>query len=206
MNMQTKDIQQLLDRFMAGDTTRAEEQRLTAYFRTHRVKREWKAYQEMFAYFDRGMTNERPKQKRKSIALRRLLIGLSAAAILAGAVWFIRQPEPPSVSSSPVAINVQPSVVQPVSPATSYTRTPPKNARRQTFRPKRNKRNITTAEPYDEETEALARTAAWTSAMIEAGVDNRSQQADALIALFAAIHEEMADDVIYRMSSPEIVP
>ena len=35
--------------------------------------------------------------------------------------------------------------------------------------------------------------------MIEASVDNRSQQADALIALFAAIHEEMADDVIYRM-------
>lgn len=52
---------QLIDRFMSGDTTVAEERMLGEYFRTaRRIPREWQTYKEMFSYFDRGMRRQRP--------------------------------------------------------------------------------------------------------------------------------------------------
>lgn len=50
-----KDIQRLIDLFMAGQTSIEEEQRLSEYFRTNAVPEEWQAYKEMFGYFDEGM-------------------------------------------------------------------------------------------------------------------------------------------------------
>lgn len=48
-------IQQLLDRFMNGESTLTEEQELGQYFSTHEVNNEWLPFKEMFAYFDQGM-------------------------------------------------------------------------------------------------------------------------------------------------------
>lgn len=46
-------LQQMLDRFVSGQTTEAEEAELARYFRTAReVPVEWQAYQELFASFD----------------------------------------------------------------------------------------------------------------------------------------------------------
>lgn len=53
--MKEKDIRQLIERFMAGQTSIEEENLLAEYFRTHDVPEEWKAYKEMFAWFDEGM-------------------------------------------------------------------------------------------------------------------------------------------------------
>lgn len=50
-----KDIERLLRRFMDGLTTVEEENRIAEYFRTHEVDAEWKAYKDMFAWFDDGM-------------------------------------------------------------------------------------------------------------------------------------------------------
>lgn len=47
-------IAQLLGKFMAGETSLAEEQVLAQYFRTHEVDEEWTEYKEMFALFDNG--------------------------------------------------------------------------------------------------------------------------------------------------------
>ena len=49
-----QEIAQLLEKFMAGETSVAEEQMLAQYFRTHEVGEEWTEYKEMFALFDRG--------------------------------------------------------------------------------------------------------------------------------------------------------
>lgn len=49
------DIQRLIDRFMSGQSTLGEEERLAQYFRTHDVPEEWADYKAMFAYFDAGM-------------------------------------------------------------------------------------------------------------------------------------------------------
>ena len=50
-----EDIKIQIDRFMAGETSIEDEARLAEYFRTNIVKEELRLYQEMFAYFERGM-------------------------------------------------------------------------------------------------------------------------------------------------------
>ena len=49
-----QEIAQLIDKFMAGETSIAEEDVLAKYFRTHEVSEEWAVYKEMFALFDNG--------------------------------------------------------------------------------------------------------------------------------------------------------
>lgn len=49
-----QEIAQLIDKFMAGITSIAEEDVLAQYFRTHEVSEEWVVYKEMFALFDAG--------------------------------------------------------------------------------------------------------------------------------------------------------
>ena len=49
-----QEIAQLLSKFMAGETSLAEEQELAQYFRTQEVDEEWTEYKEMFALFDNG--------------------------------------------------------------------------------------------------------------------------------------------------------
>ena len=49
-----QEIAQLLSKFMAGETSVAEEQMLAQYFRTHEVDEDWAEYKEMFALFDSG--------------------------------------------------------------------------------------------------------------------------------------------------------
>lgn len=49
-----QEIAQLIDKFMAGITSIAEEDVLAQYFRTHEVSEEWTVYKEMFALFDAG--------------------------------------------------------------------------------------------------------------------------------------------------------
>ena len=49
-----QEIAQLLNKFMAGETSLAEEQVLAQYFRTHEVDEEWTEYKEMFTLFDNG--------------------------------------------------------------------------------------------------------------------------------------------------------
>ena len=49
-----QEITQLIDKFMAGETSIAEEDVLAQYFRTHEVSEEWAVYKEMFALFDAG--------------------------------------------------------------------------------------------------------------------------------------------------------
>ena len=55
-NEQQRHIEQLLDLFMAGESTLAQEQELARYFATHDVEGDWAVYKQMFAYFDRGMS------------------------------------------------------------------------------------------------------------------------------------------------------
>ena len=52
--MEKQQIAQLLRKFMAGETSVAEEDVLAQYFRTHEVDEEWAEYKEMFALFDDG--------------------------------------------------------------------------------------------------------------------------------------------------------
>ena len=98
-------IAQLLSKFMAGETSVAEEEVLAQYFRTHEVDEEWAEYKEMFTLFDNGQvdieiedgTSEQlniadssklPKQLRavkekpKMVTLRWLMAGVAASIAL----------------------------------------------------------------------------------------------------------------------------
>ncbi|GAY28137.1 hypothetical protein [Prevotella sp. MGM1] len=74
----------LIDRFMAGDTTVDEEQVLGDYFRTARdIPEEWKAYKDMFSYFDDGMRERRPPL-RIAWPVRSLLTAAAVVLVLFG--------------------------------------------------------------------------------------------------------------------------
>lgn len=62
--MPPQDIEQLLQRFQDGTTTLQEEQLLAEFFRTHKVKDEWKAFQTMFSLFDNGKVNIEEEEKK----------------------------------------------------------------------------------------------------------------------------------------------
>lgn len=96
MNEKEKDIRQLLDRFMAGETSLEEEVLLGEWFRQHPdVSDDLKEYQLMFGYFDEGMpldheaeeyvADAHPKAKAR---MRRLWLSLSMAASIALLVVF----------------------------------------------------------------------------------------------------------------------
>lgn len=77
-----KDIQKLIERFMAGQTSIEEEDMLAEHFRNHKVADEWKAYKEMFAWFDKGMPSDdrKPMKKGRHQLLTALLTAAAAAA------------------------------------------------------------------------------------------------------------------------------
>ena len=58
MNYDKQYIEQLLNRFLEGESTIAEEEILAQYFTTHTVDSEWEPYKQMFAYFESGMSTD----------------------------------------------------------------------------------------------------------------------------------------------------
>ena len=100
-----QEIAQLLSKFMAGETSVAEEEVLAQYFRTHEVDKDWAEYKEMFALFDNGevdiepetetnsqrpkANNQKPKslplavkEKPKIVTFRWLMAGIAASIAL----------------------------------------------------------------------------------------------------------------------------
>ena len=91
MNEKEKDIRQLLDRFMAGETSLEEEALLGEWFRQHPdVSDDLKEYQIMFGYFDEGMPLDHEAEKHVADAhpttkarMRRLWLPIGMAASIA---------------------------------------------------------------------------------------------------------------------------
>lgn len=68
MNNEKEHISNLLERFMNGESTLAEEELLSRYFATHEVDAEWEPYKQMFAYFDSGMADAAKLASAKEVA------------------------------------------------------------------------------------------------------------------------------------------
>lgn len=84
-----KNIEQLIKRFMDGQTTVEEESRIAEYFRTHDVEDEWKAYKDMFAWFDDGMPIQQETEKHKtrnSQKAKIIAFAMAAAAAIAALI------------------------------------------------------------------------------------------------------------------------
>lgn len=82
-----EEIATLIDKFMEGRTTIAEEQELYVWFRNHDVDEAWQPFKEMFAWYDEGMPKKIEKRHTtpKSIMLkpsRKLWTVTAAAAVV----------------------------------------------------------------------------------------------------------------------------
>ena len=93
-----KEIAALIERFMAGESTLAEEQLLADYFRTHEVADEWREYKEMFALFDNSKVDVEPAfsgrrtdtsfiNRQSSIISRLAAVSIAAAVVIAFLLW-----------------------------------------------------------------------------------------------------------------------
>ena len=100
MNNEKEHISNLLERFMNGESTLAEEELLSRYFATHEVDAEWEPYKQMFAYFDSGMADAaKPAAAKEAeqapqpnvVRLRWLRVAVAAAVALlfATGLWHL---------------------------------------------------------------------------------------------------------------------
>ena len=110
-----QQIAQLLSKFMAGETSLAEEQLLAQYFRTHDVGEEWAEYKQMFALFDSGEVDIEVKAKPKLVALRWAVAAVAASVLLLLALRLSQHPaeETPAVTYTATSSQSKP---QPVTP------------------------------------------------------------------------------------------
>lgn len=66
--MKEKEIQQLIERFLEGETTNAEEQMLYDYFNGRDVADSLKPYQEMFRWYAARMPEQKANPKKRTYA------------------------------------------------------------------------------------------------------------------------------------------
>ena len=84
MKDEKRHIATLLNRFLEGESTLAEEEQLAQYFATHSVDREWEPYKQMFAYFDSDMDDTCCASKPKIVMMQwRRAIGIAASVAIA---------------------------------------------------------------------------------------------------------------------------
>lgn len=92
-----RDIEALVEKFLDGRTTNAEEQQLYDWFATADVPEKWADLKAMFAWYRDGMLevedvkSVEPKHKPKfSLSLRRTIVAISSAvavAVIAVVMW-----------------------------------------------------------------------------------------------------------------------
>lgn len=133
-----QEITRLISKFMAGETSVAEEQVLAQYFRTHEVDEAWAEYKEMFALFDSGQVDIEPdaliseqpidddsgkirtlpkavREKPKIVALRWFVAAVAASVLLLLVFRFTQH----SAEEKPAVAEVEKkNTPQPVTPST----------------------------------------------------------------------------------------
>lgn len=109
-----QQIEDLLDKFMNGQTTLEEEAALGDYFRSHEVPQEWEDFRVMFGFFDRGMESELVTPREPSQSLARLMgrrwWGIAAAAAIAAVIvtLTVLRPRESAISQPPAIVKTQP--------------------------------------------------------------------------------------------------
>lgn len=107
MNKEKQHIQQLIDRYMAAETTQAEEALLADYFCTHHdVPAEWRTFSILFRGLRQGKAQEAPR--RKPTLLRWSAAAVVVVAMGAG-LLFLPSDHSDVAPTQPVAVAVQPA-------------------------------------------------------------------------------------------------
>lgn len=107
MNKEKQHIQQLIDRYMAAETTQAEESLLADYFCTHHdVPAEWRTFSILFRGLRQGKAQEAPR--RKPTLLRWSAAAVVVVAMGAG-LLFLPSDHSGVAPTKPVAVAVHPA-------------------------------------------------------------------------------------------------
>lgn len=108
MNMEKQYIQQLLDRYMAAETTQEEEALLADYFCTHHdVPAEWRTFSILFRGLRQGKAQEAPR--RKPTLLRWSAAAAVAVVAMGAGLLFLPSDHSGVAPTKPVAVAVQPA-------------------------------------------------------------------------------------------------
>ena len=115
MKHKEREIEELIDKFMAGETSTDEEARLSKFFRENEVKDEWKAYKEMFRMFDCGMTEVAEPDRKRGKARTFILWATTAAAACIAIVLLLPKDTslPPAPAVTAYIDSIMPESVQP---------------------------------------------------------------------------------------------
>lgn len=110
-------IRALLDRFMAGETSREEERRLAQWFESHpRVDDDLEPYRLMFVYFDEGMPRQ-ASARRQGSWLYVALVTAASLALVVTLVWPGGQPKDSPVAMTQPAATAADTLATPAEPA-----------------------------------------------------------------------------------------
>lgn len=108
MNMEKQYIQQLLDRYMAAETTQEEEALLADYFCTHHdVPAEWRTFSILFRGLRQGKAQEAPR--RKPTLLRWSAAAAVVVVAMGAGLLFLPSDHSGVAPTQPVAVAVQPA-------------------------------------------------------------------------------------------------
>lgn len=108
MNKEKQHIQQLIDRYMAAETTQAEEALLADYFCTHHdVPAEWRTFSILFRGLRQGKAQEAPR--RKPTLLRWSAAAAVVVVAMGAGLLFLPSDHSGVAPTKPVAVAVQPT-------------------------------------------------------------------------------------------------
>lgn len=108
MNKEKQHIQQLIDRYMAAETTQAEESLLADYFCTHHdVPAEWRTFSILFRGLRQGKAQEAPR--RKPTLLRWSAAAAVVVVAMGAGLFFLPSDHSGVAPTKPVAVAVQPA-------------------------------------------------------------------------------------------------
>lgn len=108
MNMEKQYIQQLIDRYMAAETTQEEEALLADYFCTHHdVPAEWRTFSILFRGLRQGKAQEAPR--RKPTLLRWSAAAAVVAVAMGAGLLFLPSDHSGVAPTKPVAVAVHPA-------------------------------------------------------------------------------------------------
>ena len=83
MEITSKNIEEYIHRFMEGETTNAEEQAIYRFFQEGDVPKHLKPYSDMFAWYDKGMPEEKLSKPKVQPLWKRLPVEIWSMGIAA---------------------------------------------------------------------------------------------------------------------------
>lgn len=196
-----KNIRQLIGRFMQGLTSIEEEEQISQWFAVHTdVSDDLKPYQQMFAYFDKGMPIDKQipveeeirKPLRNHLRLRPLWCFLAAAAAVALLVVMTWPARNGDCTASPAATLAQAdkdSAETLVPAAETEVRNQVKQAVRPKTRPR--KRGV-----YRKHLHSPAPPVTWIAQTV---IDSMQQSPEALAEAHLQALEEQQNEMLFRL-------